>query len=143
VDIDDVAQDKVAAVLEAVHRGYRERDPAAITEQYAPTAEIFDLAPPLAHPVNAKGIGDWLATWGGPVERTPWGIKTTIRGDAAFCHGFIRVSTRTKDGNDAAWWMRVTTCLVRRAGDWKIVHEHTSVPFYMDGSFRAAIDLAP
>ena len=24
-----------------------------------------------------------------------------------------------------------------------IVHEHESVPFYMDGSFRAAIDLKP
>jgi ketosteroid isomerase-like protein len=28
-------------------------------------------------------------------------------------------------------------------GAWKIAHEHTSVPFYMDGSFRAAIDLKP
>ena len=29
------------------------------------------------------------------------------------------------------------------AGTWKIAHEHTSVPFYMDGSFRAAVDLEP
>jgi hypothetical protein len=28
-------------------------------------------------------------------------------------------------------------------GTWKIVHEHTSVPFHMDGSFRAATDLTP
>ncbi|MDB5393518.1 MAG: Ketosteroid isomerase-like enzyme [Rhodospirillales bacterium] len=135
----DIAEHEVAAV----HRGYRERNAAAITEQYAPIAEIFDLAPPLTHPVNAKGIADWLASWGGPVERTPRDIKTTIRGDTAFCHGLIRVSTRRKDKDDAAWWMRVTTCLLRQGGAWKIVHEHTSVPFYMDGSLRAAIDLTP
>jgi hypothetical protein len=25
----------------------------------------------------------------------------------------------------------------------KIAHEHESVPFYMDGSFKAAVDLTP
>jgi hypothetical protein len=28
-------------------------------------------------------------------------------------------------------------------GKWAIVHEHVSVPFYMDGSYKAAIDLKP
>ncbi len=32
--------------------------------------------------------------------------------------------------------MRATLYLHRDAGAWKIVHEHTSVTFYMDGSFR-------
>ncbi|WP_446719495.1 hypothetical protein [Inquilinus sp. OTU3971] len=33
---------------------------------------------------------------------------------------------------------------MRRAADgWVIVHEHESVPFYMDGSLRAAVDLKP
>ena len=27
--------------------------------------------------------------------------------------------------------------------EWTITHEHSSVPFYMDGSFKAAIDLKP
>ena len=28
-------------------------------------------------------------------------------------------------------------------GEWKMVNAHTSVPFYMDGSYKAAIDLKP
>jgi ketosteroid isomerase-like protein len=28
-------------------------------------------------------------------------------------------------------------------GEWRIVHDHSSVPFYMDGSYRAAVDLKP
>ncbi len=40
-------------------------------------------------------------------------------------------------------WFRMTLCL-RRAGEtWLIGHEHVSTPFYMDGSFRTAVDLEP
>jgi hypothetical protein len=31
----------------------------------------------------------------------------------------------------------------RRAGDGESVCDHSSVPFYMDGSYRAAVDLKP
>jgi ketosteroid isomerase-like protein len=41
------------------------------------------------------------------------------------------------------WWLRITRTLARMAGDWRITHEHESVPFHMDGSFRAAVDLEP
>lgn len=40
-------------------------------------------------------------------------------------------------------WFRATVGLRRGDGGWTIMHEHTSVPFYMDGSFKAAIDLQP
>jgi ketosteroid isomerase-like protein len=139
----DIDENDVATVLDAVHRGYRDRAPGAIAEHYAPNAEIYDLAPPLAHPIDAKEIGDWLAGWGAPVERTFRGMNITVRGDMAFCHGLAHVGTRTKGGDDVSWWMRITICLLRQDSVWKIVHEHSSVPFYMDGSFRAAIDLTP
>jgi len=42
-----------------------------------------------------------------------------------------------------SFWMRETLCLERIGGDWKIVHEHTSVPFYMDSTLRPAFDLEP
>jgi ketosteroid isomerase-like protein len=34
-------------------------------------------------------------------------------------------------------------CLRKTNGQWRIVHDHSSVPFYMDGSYRAAVDLKP
>ena len=46
--------------------------------------------------------------------------------------------------HDVDFWMRETLCLARdNEAGWKIVHEHTSVPFSMDGSNRAAFDLEP
>jgi ketosteroid isomerase-like protein len=40
-------------------------------------------------------------------------------------------------------WTRVTVGLRKVDGSWRITHEHTSTPFYMDGSFKAAVDLKP
>jgi ketosteroid isomerase-like protein len=37
----------------------------------------------------------------------------------------------------------VTLCFRKIDGEWRITHEHESVPFYMDGSVRAAVDLEP
>jgi ketosteroid isomerase-like protein len=40
-------------------------------------------------------------------------------------------------------WYRLTVGLRKREGQWRIAHTHASVPFYMDESGRAALDLAP
>jgi len=42
-----------------------------------------------------------------------------------------------------SFWFRSTLGLRRLDGEWRIVHEHTSTPFHMDGSGRAATDLQP
>ena len=46
-------------------------------------------------------------------------------------------------GEDQDLWYRSTVCLRKTEGRWRIVHDHTSVPFYIDGSYRAAVDLKP
>ena len=47
------------------------------------------------------------------------------------------------DGTTPDLWFRATLALRRTDGIWKVVHEHNSTPFYMDGSDRAALDLQP
>jgi ketosteroid isomerase-like protein len=52
--------------------------------------------------------------------------------------------TGTKtDGQKVDLWFRATACLIRRTGRWRIEHVHNSVPFAMDGSYRALLDLKP
>ncbi len=58
--------------------------------------------------------------------------------------GRPRLSRGTKEGGEAVdLWFRNTLCLKRTSDGWRIVREHASVPFYMDGSLRAAVDLTP
>jgi hypothetical protein len=40
-------------------------------------------------------------------------------------------------------WFRSTNGFRKKNGAWKIVHSPSSVPFYMDGSFAACLDLKP
>jgi ketosteroid isomerase-like protein len=67
-----------------------------------------------------------------------------VSGDFAVCHGFMHMSGTKKGAEQAVnFWMRETLCLQRQGDGWRIVHEHTSVPFYMDASLRPAFDLQP
>ncbi len=136
---------KIREMLESMHRGHGEKDAGAITAPYAPDAEVFNLAPPLTHHGrDLRETQDWLDTWATPIEISARDLEITVTGDFAFAHGFLHMRG-TKKGSERAieFWMRETLCLERRRGTWQIVHEHTSVPFYMDGSNRPAFDLKP
>ena len=54
-----------------------------------------------------------------------------------------RISGTRTSGEDADVWARATVCYRKTDGKWMVAHEHVSVPFYMDGSNRAAVDLKP
>jgi PhnB protein len=53
------------------------------------------------------------------------------------------LSGTKSDGEKADVWFRLTLGLRKLGGEWRIAHQHESVPFYMDGSYRAAVDLKP
>lgn len=46
-------------------------------------------------------------------------------------------------GGKQSLWFRSTAVLRRERDVWKIAHMHESVPFAMDGSGKALLDLAP
>jgi ketosteroid isomerase-like protein len=131
-------------LVESIAAAYRAKDAAAIARHYAPGARIADLAPPLLRRgFDAEGIQAWLDGWDGPVEVTARDLVVEVAGDLAVAHGLQHLRTRTRGGEEAAWWSRITRSLARTPAGWRITHEHDSVPFHMDGSFRAAVDLEP
>jgi ketosteroid isomerase-like protein len=145
--IDTTKQDK-AAVLELIAgmaKARYEKNARAIAAPYATDAAIYNLAPPLVHHgIDLAETQAWLDTWDGPITIEPRDFEVTISGDTAFCHGYMRMQGRKKGADhDVNFWMRETLCLAREGNAWRIVHEHTSVPFYMDASTRPAFDLEP
>jgi PhnB protein len=135
----------IRAVIEAVHKAHHNKDAAAIVAPYTQDAVVCDLAPPLSHHgMDLETKKAWLETWEGPIDRKSQDFNIIVSGDFAFCHGFYWLSGTPKAaGRAVSFWMRATVCLHRERGAWRIVYEHTSVPFYMDGSLRAAFDLKP
>jgi ketosteroid isomerase-like protein len=63
--------------------------------------------------------------------------------DVAYAVALHHMTGTKTDGTQVDLWFRATACLRREDGAWKITHIHNSVPFAMDGSNRALLDLTP
>jgi ketosteroid isomerase-like protein len=137
------ADGAVRDVLSALQKGMHARDAAAVTALHEPNAAIYDLAPPLGDRPDEAALAQWLASWGGPVSEEWADLEIEVSGDLALCFGYVHVSVPTKSGEEASWWTRRTMGLKRGPDGWRIINDHMSVPFYMDGSDRAAMDLEP
>ena len=124
------------------------KDPEPIVAGYAPGIVVFDLAPPLRHTGpevhDPSGLRAWFDGFDGPVDLRIRDLSVTVGGDVAFAHSLNRMSA-VPHGVPQGFelWYRATVCLRRIDGRWLIAHEHSSTPFYMDGTFRAALDLQP
>ena len=124
-----------------------DKDSKAMTDGYAHSALIFNLAPPLRQPGNAQepeSAAAWLATFKGPMSMKVRDLEITQDGDVAFATSLKCLSATPKGSTESfTLWYRATHALRRIDGQWLITHEHESVPFEMDGSFAASINLEP
>lgn len=144
---EQIAKDKSAilALIDGMKKARYDKSPKAVAAAYSPDATIFNLAPPLVHRgIDIAETQAWFDGWDGPVEIEPRDFQITVNGEAAFCYGYMRMAgTKKAENRRVNFWMRETLCLERDGSAWRIVHEHTSVPFYMDESLRPAFDLEP
>jgi PhnB protein len=122
----------------------RARDIGRLRAHYAADVSVFDLAPPLQHGAEIRReLEEWFKTWRGAIGYEIRDRVISTGDDVAFSRCLNRMrDTRTR-GERTDVWVRATLCLRRIHGRWAIAHEHMSVPFYMDGSYRAAVDLEP
>jgi ketosteroid isomerase-like protein len=137
----------IQEIIEARYDRLAAGDVKGMLALYAPKVVQFNLAPPLGGWTDGNDPGPlsaWLTTFEAPPRREATQLEITTEGDIAFATS-IDSMTATPKGSPEPFtmWYRVTLGLHRTAGKWLIVHEHVSVPFHMDGSFRAAVDLKP
>jgi ketosteroid isomerase-like protein len=133
----------IETLLQKLASAHADHDVDAIVEAYAPDAVIFDLAPPLGRRgMNRDNVAAWLAGWDGPIQIDARDVSLTVGGNLAFVSALNRMRGR-QGGEDQDLWYRTTMCLQKISGRWQIICDHSSVPFYMDGSYRAAVDLKP
>jgi ketosteroid isomerase-like protein len=88
-------------------------------------------------------LEQWFETWESPIVSEPHDLAIEVGGDLACAYGLQHMSGKKKGGEEVDLWFRATACFRREAGRWRITHMHNSVPFAMDGSDKALLDLKP
>lgn len=136
------AEAEVRSLIESWAQSMRRKDATGVLAHQTQDFVQFDLAPPLLSVgLEPKGLEQWFATWRDQVGFAIKDLHVTADDNVAFCHGLIHLTGPCTDGSETDVWFRNTLCL-RKTGDArKIAHGHESVPMYMDGSHKAAIDL--
>ncbi|MFF7227793.1 ketosteroid isomerase-like protein [Streptomyces sp. 2333.5] len=138
---------RIREVLEDRAAATTARDARRFLSHCAPDIVEFSLAPPLQYKGpqarDQRAVEAWYATWRGPIEVTLTQLEITVGDDVAFSHSINRMRGTKTDGFEVELWSRATVGLRRIDGTWKITHAHDSVPFLMDGSGLAALDLKP
>jgi uncharacterized protein (TIGR02246 family) len=142
---DDAEQ--IANLLAEYAAAIRAKDAQATVALYTRDVVAFELAPPLRLQADAvrdpKYIQRWFDTWDGPIETEGRDLEIAVGDDVAYAFGLRHMTGTKTDGETADLWFRATACFRREDGRWKIAHVHNSVPFAMDGSDRALLDLKP
>lgn len=137
---------QIRQLIEDWAKALRARDVDGVMSCYAPDIVTFDIAPPLqcrGAVAYRKNWEAWFPTFQGPIDYQIRDLSISASDDVAFCHSVNRIGGTRTDGEQTDVWLRATVCCRKLNGKWVIAHEHLSVPFYMDGSYRAAVDLKP
>jgi len=134
----------IHAEIDAWADAIRHKDVNNALSHFAPQSVRFFMGPPLETDSPLKdNLENWFLTFDGELGYEVRGLTITASGDLAYSHSFNHLCGTKTDGQQADVWFRETLCFRKIGGQWRIVHAHESVPFYMDGTQRAALDLQP
>jgi PhnB protein len=137
----------IRAIIADHAKALSAKSPDLLFAHAAPDFIAFDLAPPLLHKGAAAEAREdteaWFATWNGPIAWEDQDLRITAGDEAAFSTSLVHMTGVKTDGAQVSLWFRSTNGFRKENGEWKVVHAHSSVPFAMDGSFRACVDLEP
>jgi uncharacterized protein (TIGR02246 family) len=135
----------VRTVIDALADAVRAKDVEAMISLCAPDVVTFDMVPPIKHE-GADAIRSlWattLAEFNPPLDYDFRELDITVGGDVAFARSLNRFGGTKTDGKHIVNWLRSTIAFCKIGGQWRIVHEHVSVPFNMETG-KAMLDLKP
>jgi ketosteroid isomerase-like protein len=120
--------------IETLAQAIRDKDVDTLMTHYAPDVVVYDVLPPLAVQGAAayrKNFERWFASMEGPIDYEMNDLRLSMGESHACCHFMSHVKGKTKNGEPADYWVRVTTFLQKANGQWLVGHEHVSMPATM------------
>lgn len=120
----------IRGLIEAWRQAVLAKDVDALVRHYAEDVVVFDVVPP----ASVRGIETyrehwqrWFDSMKGPLAFEMRDLEVAASGDLAFAHTVNRVAVGEQEDI-----VRATVCFRKTGGEWRVVHEHASVPLTMD-----------
>ncbi len=136
---------EIRELLEQRAAATRAKDVDGATALLAEDVVTFDVVEPLRH-VGAESVREraaaWFATFDGPIGYEMHDLRVAVDEQVAFASCVYKVSGKLQAGDELGMWVRATFCFHRSDNEWKITHEHDSVPFD-PSTGQASLDLEP
>lgn len=128
---DPNAEAEIRELFETRTRALAGKDAATLLDSDDAAVVVFDAVGPFVRrgAETAARKREWLAAYRDGIGHEIRDLEITAAAELAFCHFLVRISGTMLDDTEVGMWVRATSCLRKRDDDWKIVHEHASVPF--------------
>lgn len=140
--------DHVRRLLHRRAEAVRTGDADRLVADYLPDAVTFTPDPPLRRTGpqvrDPEAVRAWFSGFATTLECDVRDLDVTASDGVAFAHSLNRVTAVPRGGTEPVdLWFRSTVCLRRVDGQWRIAHEHTSVPTHPDGDPRPTATPTP
>jgi uncharacterized protein (TIGR02246 family) len=130
---DETAENQIKALIETWADAVRRHDLSGILAHHEQDIVMFDVPPPL----QSRGMDEYKKTWdlffryhepsqAFDIEE----LAVTAGKNVAFAVAIMRCGSSTASGppQEGGFLFRLTIGLRKVNGDWRIAHEHHSVP---------------
>jgi uncharacterized protein (TIGR02246 family) len=121
----------IRALIERWSKAVRDEDRAGIRANHDADILMFDVPQPLL----SRGLDAYMATWEGflsnvekPISFAFHDVEVTCGEDLAFATAIGRCVDINKEGKREPLEFRLTMGLRKIGGQWRITHEHHSLP---------------
>jgi ketosteroid isomerase-like protein len=117
--------------IDVLAEAVRGADLESVMSIYAPGLVTFDIVAPLQKTGAAGKRENWqdvFALYRRPLDYEIRDLTITAGGDVAFARSLNRISAALRSGARISQWLRWTACFQKIGGEWRIVHDHVSVP---------------
>ncbi len=121
----------IRALIERWAKAVREENRAGIRADHDSDMLMFDVPPPLL----SRGLDAYMATWEKfflwsekPVAFDFHDVKITAGKDVAFATAIGQCAGVSSNGKREELEFRLTMCFRKFADQWRVMHEHHSLP---------------
>jgi ketosteroid isomerase-like protein len=125
--------EQVRSAISAWSRALEAKDVDAMMAHYLEDAVLFDAIPPykvVGREAIAQAYRSCLPFFPERFVSEHRDLSIQVEGDLAYAFGLHHFAVEEPANHPAGRsWMRVSVCLRKVGGAWKVVHEHLSLPF--------------